>query len=116
MDTPGLATAAGAISATSIVLGAHVDSLIVGLMAAIFVSTWLDSIDNKLKSAAAALFAAMLAAYGSPVVAGWLVTQLPGISTNGEPLRMLLAVIIGGLAPLAIPLLLRAATRKADSI
>jgi hypothetical protein len=43
----GALTGAG-ISSVTVVLGAQVDALVVGLVAAVFVSTWLESIDSRM--------------------------------------------------------------------
>ena len=91
----GALTGAG-ISSVTIVLGAQVDALVVGLIAAVLVSSWLESIDSRIKAAGAVMFSAMLAAYGSPVAAGLLVSEIPAIATNSDSLRLLLAVGIGG--------------------
>lgn len=55
------------IGLTGTVMGAHVDALLIGLVAAIFISVWLPTIDDKLKAAASVAMSALLAGYGSPV-------------------------------------------------
>lgn len=111
----GAFTGAG-ISSVSVVFGAHVDALIVGLIAAMFISIWLGTIDTKLKAASAVLFAALLAAYGSPVAASWLAASVPSIASNADALRMLLALVIGGGAPSAVPIAIRYMGRKGDAL
>lgn len=108
MTDPHLTTAstilgAGAGSVT-VLLGAQIDALIVGLMAAVFVSIWLDTIDNRIKAAAAVLFSALLAGYGSPVAAEWISGNTPSVASNAEALRLLLALLIGAAAPTIFPL------------
>lgn len=102
----GALTGAG-ISSVTIVLGAQVDALVVGLISAVLVSSWLESIDSRIKAAGAVMFSAMLAAYGSPVAAGLLVSEIPAIATNSDSLRLLLAVGIGGLVPSLWPLVIK---------
>jgi len=99
----GALSGAGA-STVTLFLGAQVDALIIGLMAAVFVSIWLDTIDNRIKAAAAVMFAAMMAGYGSPVAAQWVATNVTSIGSNLESLRLLLALLIGALSPSIVPL------------
>lgn len=101
-----------ALSTTSLVLGAQVDALVVGLIAAVFVSTWLESIDSRLKAASAVLFSAMLAGYGSPVIAVMLTANMPTAAASAESLRLLLAAGIGGVVPSLWPLVVRAFGKK----
>ncbi len=96
--------AGAAISPAAIVLGAQVDALIVGLIAAVFVSTWLESIDSRIKAAAAVLFSAMLAGYGSPVAASIIAASVPAAATSSDSLRLLLALVIGGCTPGLVPI------------
>lgn len=104
--------AGAAISPAAIVLGAQVDALIVGLIAAVFVSTWLESIDSRLKVASAVMFSAMLAGYGSPVAAGMLAASVPAAATSADSLRLLFAAVIGGSAPSLVPLAIRFVVSK----
>jgi hypothetical protein len=101
-------TAAGAlagagISSVTILMGAQVDALILGLISAVFVSIWLDTIDNRIKAAAAVMFSALLAGYGSPVAAAWL-TSNSYVASNNDALRLLLALLIGAAAPSLVPI------------
>ena len=98
----GLATGAG-LSSVSLLMGAQVDALIVGLIASVIVSIWMESVDNKLKATAAVLFSALLAGYGSPVAAQWVAASVPSVGTDYESLRLLLALLIGGYTPRFIP-------------
>lgn len=107
----GAATGAG-LSTVTLLLGAQVDALVIGLIAAVFVSIWLETIDNKVKAGASVLFAALLAGYGSPVAAQWVSVNMPDAAGNPEALRMLLALVIGASAPSIVPLLLRWAGGK----
>lgn len=101
----GALTGAG-VSTVTLLLGAQVDALVIGLIGAVFVSIWLETIDNKSKAAAAVLFAALLAGYGSPVAAQWVSVNVPEVAGN-DALRMLLALVIGAVAPSIVPLLLK---------
>lgn len=112
-------TAAGAAigaatSAPLILFGAHVDALVLGLAAAISITLWLESIDNKLKAASAVVFSALLAGFGSPAAVDLAVSKLPALSSTGDSLRLLMAFAIGGVAPYLVPLLLRRAGRKVE--
>lgn len=107
----GAAAGAG-LSTVTLLLGAQVDALVIGLIAAVFVSIHLDTIDNKVKAAAGVLFAAMLAAYGSPVAAQWLTVNVPDIGGSPEALRLLLALVIGATSPSIVPLLIQWLGRK----
>ncbi|MBI3096327.1 MAG: hypothetical protein HYY97_15775 [Rhodocyclales bacterium] len=88
-------------------LGAQVDALALGLVAAIFVSIWMETIDDKIKAGSAALLSAMLAGYGSPFAAAWAASQVPSIAGNADALRLLMAVLIGAGAPTVIPVAAR---------
>lgn len=110
----GIVTGTVAGSAT-VLFGAQADALAVGLIAAIFVTIWLETIDNKIKAASAVLFAALLAGYGSPVAAVWVMASVPSVANSGEPLRMLLALLIGGGAPSLVPVAIQYLSRKGGS-
>lgn len=88
-------------------MGAQIDALVVGLLAALFVSVWLDSIDNRIKAASSVLFSSLLAGYGSPVLAAWAASSVPGILGAGSGLRMLGALCIGATAPVLVPVIMR---------
>lgn len=101
------ALAGAGVSTVTLLLGAQVDALVIGLIGAVFVSIWLETIDNRIKAAAAVLFAALLAGYGSPVAAQWVTVNVPDVAGNPDALRMLLALVIGAVAPSVVPLLLK---------
>jgi len=98
------AVAGGVTSTVSLFMGAQIDALIIGLVAAVFVSIQMDMIDNRLKAASAVLFASLLAGYGSPVAAEWVAGNAASIGANSEALRLLLALLIGAAAPSLVPL------------
>lgn len=100
------ALAGAGVSSVTLLLGAQVDALVLGLIAAILVSIWMENIDNKGKAAAAVLLSAILAGYGSPVAAQYISASVTGI-TMTDPLRLLLAAVIGAMAPGIIPLAVR---------
>lgn len=100
-------TTAGVIAGTGIgltdtLLGAQVDALLIGLVAAIFVSIWLPTIDDRLKAFASVALSSLFAGYGSPVAAAWLSAEQGGFA-NGSPLRLLLALLIGAVTPALAP-------------
>lgn len=113
MAEPHSATLAGAaigasFSLTGTVLGAQPDALVLGLLAASFVSAWLHEINSLGRAAAAVCLSALLAGYLSPVLAPIVSGKVSGLS-DGDPLRLLLAVAIGACAPGVVPLLLKRA-------
>ena len=99
--TAGIILGTG-VSLTSTLMGAQVDALVVGLVAAIFVSIWLPSVDDRLKAASAVAMSALLAGYGAPVAAAWLASEQSGFQAD-SPLRLLLALLIGAAAPALVP-------------
>lgn len=101
----GALTGAG-VSSVTILLGAQIDALAVGLIAAILASIWLDTIDNKPKAASAVLLSSLLAGYGSPVAAQWVASSVSGIS-GSDSLRLLLAALIGLSCPRLVPIAMR---------
>lgn len=114
-------TASGAIngamiSTTGLFLGAQIDALLIGLISAFFVSVWLDTIDDKLKSTCAVLFASLLAGYGSPFAANLMVNEFHGIGNNADGLRLLMALLIGACAPTVVPLALKYLARKGEQL
>lgn len=111
MAEPHSTVLAGALQASvassvTILLGAQVDALVLGLFGAILASIWMESIDNKGKAAAAVLLSALLAGYGSPVAAEYIAASINGITIT-DPLRLLMALMIGALAPTAVPMVIR---------
>lgn len=109
----GVVAGAAASSLTAI-LGAQIDALVIGLVAAVIVTIWLEQIDSRSKAASAVLFAALLAAYGSPVAESWVAAQVPSVA--GDALRLLLALVIGGCAPSLVPVAIRALGRRGAAL
>lgn len=98
------AASGGAVGLSWVLLGAQADALVVGMLAAIFVSAWLPQINDFFRSAAAVLLSTLLAGYGSPYVSAWLASSLP--NGQSDSVRMLSAVLIGAIAPRVFPILL----------
>lgn len=94
--------AGAGIGLTGTIMGAQVDALVMGMIAAVFVSIWLPSINDRLRAASAVAISSLLAGYGSPVLAGWLIAEQHGF-TGGPELRMLIAVVIGATCPALMP-------------
>lgn len=113
MAEPHASIAVGALAGAGIsisgglLLGAQIDALVAGLLAALFVSVWLESIDNRVKAGSAVLFSSMLAGYGSPALSDLAASSLPGMVSGAPGLRMLVALIIGALAPVLFPSIVR---------
>lgn len=108
MAEPQTSIATGAVVGLgTALLGAKVDALALGLCAAIFISIWMESIDDKLKAGSAALLSSMLAGYGSPKAAAFAAATWPAIGGADDTLRLLMAVLIGAGAPTVIPLAAR---------
>jgi len=100
--TVGIIVGSGIGLAGGTIMGAQVDALLLGLVAAIIVSIWMPAIDDRLKAASAVALSSLLAGYGSPVAAGWLAVVRPGFSDD-DGLRLLAALLIGALAPVVVP-------------
>jgi hypothetical protein len=67
----------------------------------------LPAINDRLKAFAAMLLSSLLGGYGSPVAVPWVLAHVSGIDgANGENIRMLLAVVIGGCCPVGVPIVL----------
>ncbi len=99
------------ISSVTILFGAQVDALVIGLAVATFVSIWLETIDNKMKAASAVLLSAILAGYGSPVAASWAASTMSGV-TNTDSLRLLLAALIACVSPALVPTIINLLKQK----
>lgn len=111
--TIGIAVGAG-IGLTGTVMGAQVDALLIGLVAAILISFWLPTIDDRKKATAAVAFSSLLAGYWSPVLAGWLAENFAALDGIGS-LRMPIALAIGAVGPTLVPVLIGRAKRKAEA-
>lgn len=109
----GAIVGAGAGSVT-ILMGAKVDALAIGLVAAILASIWLETIDSRAKAASAVLLSAILAGYGSPVAAEYIAASVTGIGMS-DPLRLLLAALIGLASPRIVPIAMRVLASKAGA-
>lgn len=109
----GIAIGAG-IGLTGTVMGAQVDALLIGLIAAILISFWLPAIDDRRKAAASVALSALLAGYGAPVAAGWLAGTQPELAA-GSPLRLLVALSLGALCPTLVPAVIGWARRKVEA-
>ena len=99
------AVVGGSIGLTGTFFGAQADALVVGMLAAVFVSAWLHQINSVGRAAAAVCLSSLLAGYGSPTAASILAGMLPADQPS-DGLRMLAAVAIGTAAPGVVPLLL----------
>lgn len=109
--TAGVIVGAG-VGLTSTVMGAQIDALLIGMIAAILMSFWLPAIDNVLRAASGVAMSSLCAGYGSPLAAGWLATQIGGM--DASPLRLLMALVIGAAGPTLIPIALRRASSMAQ--
>ena len=103
-DVTAGAASGGAVGISGVLLGAQADALVVGMLAATFISAWLPQINSFFRSAASVCLATLLAGYGSPHVAALLASQIPG--GQADSVRMLAAVLIGAATPRIFPLLL----------
>lgn len=108
----GVLVGAG-IGLAGTVMGAQVDALIIGLVAAILISFWLPDIDGKLKAGSAIAFSSLLAGYWSPAFAGWLAENFSALGGIGS-LRLPIALAIGAAGPTLVPLLIGRAKRKVE--
>jgi predicted membrane-bound spermidine synthase len=82
------------------------DAMIVGLMAASFVTFWLQTVDSIPKAASAVFFSALLSSFGGPVAAVYLIAKFPTLKDASETLPLLAAVIIGSTVTWGFPLLI----------
>ena len=102
------------IGLTGSVMGAQIDALMIGLIAAILISFWLPSVDDRKKAAASVALSALLAGFGAPVAAGWLSGSQPELAA-GSPLRLLVALGLGVLCPTLVPVIIGWARRKVEA-
>jgi hypothetical protein len=104
--TAGVIVGAG-IGLTGTIMGAQLDALLLGMVAAILVSFWLPTVDTRGRAAAAVALSSLFAGYGSPLAAARLAIELGG--ADATPLRLLMALVIGTGGPMLIPLFLKRA-------
>lgn len=108
--------AGAAIALPCSLLGASTDAVIVGMVAAVGMSLWLQSIDDKPKAFVAVLMSSLVAAYASTWVAKLLVAVYPAFGGDLEGLRQACSFVLGGLGPTVIPRLVGRAEKKAEGI
>ncbi len=112
-----IGAAAGVVAALpTLFLGAHVDALVMGLMAAVFSSIWLPTVDDKVKAFASVCLSALLAGYGAPIAVANAASVVPGIVLAPDQARPLLAVVIGAVCPLLVPVLLNKLKSKGEAL
>lgn len=105
------------VTVTGTILGAHVDALLIGLMAAVLVTILMPAIDSRAKAFAAVLLSSMAAGYLSPVLVPWVaghVDHASGAST--ESIRLLLAGVIGSAGPVLVPIAIKRLRQKAEEV
>lgn len=112
----GAVAGAAAAAPAALFLGAHVDALIIGLMAAVFSSIWLPTVDDKVKAFASVCLSALLAGYGAPIAVANAASVVPGIVLAPDQARPLLAVVIGAVCPLLVPVLLNKLKSKGEAL
>jgi len=91
---------------TDLFAGLDFDAMIVGLMAASFVTFWLDTVDDLSKAISAVLFSGLLSAFGAPVAAAYLISKFHSLAQTGNALPLCAAVIIGGSVTWGLPILI----------
>lgn len=104
------------LASGGLLLGAHVDALALGMIAALLVCFWLEAIDRPSKAAAAVCFASLLAGYGSPAATELALSFAPSVTPAADPLRLLLAILIGGSTPRLVPALLARGAQRAGEL
>ena len=92
--------------------GLDFDAMIVGLMAASFITFWLDTVDNVPKAASAILFSALLSGFAPSVIAAYLIGKFPDLAQTSSALTLFMAVLVGGSVTWGIPLLIIFARNK----
>lgn len=116
-------TAAGAITGAAaampaMLLGAQVDALVIGMMAALFVSIMTETIDNRIKAGAAVMFSSLSAGYGSPIAAQFIAANYPSlvVASTHDVLRLATALLIGAAMPGLVPVAMRFIQRKGNEL
>jgi hypothetical protein len=79
------------------------DAMIAGLMSAICITFWLQTVDSLPKAASSVFFSALLSSYGGPVASVYLVGTFPTLAPSADTLPVLAAVIIGCTVPWGLP-------------
>ena len=100
------------ISTIGMALSSHADTLVFGLAAAVSATIWLDTIKGKVKSAFAIIFATLVAAYPSPLLAAYIGQKFPYLAGMESGLRISLAIILGGMVPHVFPHLIGKVNRE----
>lgn len=119
MAEPGTAAgicAGAAVALPCSLLGAQTDAMVVGLIAAVLISFWLEAIDDRKKAFLAVLTSSLVAAYASPPVAKQMVAWFPAVGGDADGFRLACAFGLGALGPTIIPKLLKRAERKVEDL
>ena len=100
------------ISTIGMLLASHADTLVFGLAAAVAVTIWLDTINGIAKSASAIIFATLVAGYSPPLLAAYLGQKFTYLAGMESGLRILLAILVGGMVPHVFPHVIGLVNRK----
>lgn len=112
----GAVAGAAAAAPAALFLEAHVDALILGLMAAVFSSIWLPTVDDKVKAFASVCLSALLAGYGAPIAVANAASVVPSLVATADQARPLLALIIGAVCPALVPALINKLKSKGEAL
>lgn len=115
-STAAGAAIGGGLGALSVlVLGAHLDAVLLGLFASMLATAQLDKIDSFVRALSAVFFSALASGLFSHVGAGWVAAMLPAkLMVQPDALRMPIAFLIGALMPTLWPILRRRAEHQAE--
>ena len=95
------------------IMGAHPEAFILGLLGAFLVCAWQQGFDKPGKTYAGIGLAMLMAGYGSPAAAVAINHLLPFLTV--ESLFYIMPLVIGVIMPAGLPLAIRWATNKFGS-
>jgi len=90
--------------------------LTLGLFAALLMTFFLGSVDNRTKAFCGVLLGSLLAGFGMPVVANIILGFMPGLKDVMTSLKPLVSIGIGGAAPMLVPAAIEAAKRWINNL
>ena len=115
--TSAAGAAAGALVALPwALLGINPQLLGIGLFCSLMISLWLPSVKTRKRSFAAVLLSGLAAGAFPPVLSTLLIAQVASLADSRDALLVPLAILIGTGGPTLIPILLRRAKDRAETL
>lgn len=100
-------------TAGALFMGAYVDALLLGVFVSFVMVIGMVAVDSKRKAFSLVVLSSLIAGYGSPALAAWLVNNYLNM-VNPEDVRLLCASVIAITVPVVLPLSLKRLAAKVE--